>query len=150
MIPTLSAADRLRALAAEQLERDGWTREQVLEHQRRPWRHLETIDGRSADTLTFPARAGGEATVIPLRLGAPFARLPAVRQFQIVHDADGLEVRIALEPAAPSGMCERVRDAVLSVLDDAGAVAPPVRVTEVAELEREPGAAAKLKLVVSR
>jgi hypothetical protein len=39
---------------------------------------------------------------------------------------------------------------VLAVLDEAGAIAPPVRVTPVAELEREPGAAAKLKLIVSR
>jgi hypothetical protein len=38
----------------------------------------------------------------------------------------------------------------LSALDDAGAVPPPVRVTEVAGLEREPVAAAKLKLVVAR
>jgi hypothetical protein len=51
---------------------------------------------------------------------------------------------------APTDTPERVRAAVLSVLDAAGAVAPPVRVTPVAELEREPGAAAKLKLIVPR
>jgi phenylacetate-CoA ligase len=116
----------------------------------RPWTHLKAIDGRSADTLTFPARAGGEVAVVPLRLGAPFAALPAVRQFQIVHDAGGLEVRVALDAAAPADTPERVRAAVLSVLNGAGAVAPPVRVTPVAELEREPGAAAKLKLIVCR
>jgi hypothetical protein len=68
-----------------------------------------------------------------------------------VHDAGGLEVRVALDAAArppipPSGRAP----AVLSALDAAGAVAPPVRVTPVAELEREPGAAAKLKLIVPR
>jgi phenylacetate-coenzyme A ligase PaaK-like adenylate-forming protein len=116
----------------------------------RPWRHIELIDGRTADTLTFPARGGGNVAIHPLRLGEPFARLPAVRQFQIVHDSDGLEVRLALQDGAPADTGERVRGAVLGVLDEAGAVAPPLRVTPVAQLEREPGAAAKLKLIVSR
>jgi phenylacetate-CoA ligase len=116
----------------------------------RPYRHLAAVDGRSADTLTFPARAGGDVAVLPLRLGAPFARLAVVRQFQIVHDRAGLEVRIVLESAAPADTAERVRRAVLDVLDEAGAVAPAVRVTPVAALEREPGAAAKLKLIVAR
>jgi phenylacetate-coenzyme A ligase PaaK-like adenylate-forming protein len=116
----------------------------------RPYRHLEAIEGRTADTLIFPARGGGEVAVIPLRLGAPFARLPAVRQFQIVHAEGELEVRLVLEPGGAEDTTERVRAAVLSALDDAGAVPPAVHVTEVAGLEREPGAAAKLKLVVSR
>jgi phenylacetate-coenzyme A ligase PaaK-like adenylate-forming protein len=66
----------------------------------RPFRHLARIDGRTADTLTFPARAGGTVAVLPLRLGAPFARLPQVRQFQIVNAPGGLEVRLVLDPQA--------------------------------------------------
>ena len=116
----------------------------------RPYRHLAAIEGRTADTLTFPARAGGAVALLPLRLGAPFARMPAVRQFQIVHDRAGLEVRVVLDPAAPADTAERVRRAVLGVLDEVGAVAPPLRVEPVAALEREPGAAAKLKLIVAR
>ena len=116
----------------------------------RPYRHLAGIDGRTADTLSFPARDGGRVSVIPLRLGAPFARLVGVRQFQIVHDPGGLEVRLALDPSAPVDTCERVGAAVLAVLEETGAIAPPIRVTPVAELEREAGPAAKLKLVVSR
>ena len=116
----------------------------------RPYRHLAAIDGRTADTLTFPARAGGTVSVLPLRLGGPFAGLPHVRQFQIVHDPGGLEVRLVLDPNAARETPAIVRAAVLRVLEEAGAVPPAVVVTPVAELEREPGAAAKLKLVVSR
>jgi phenylacetate-CoA ligase len=116
----------------------------------RPYRHLAGIDGRTADTLTFPARAGGTVTVLPLRIGAPFARLPQVRQFQIVHDPGGLEVRLVLDSRAAPETPALVRSAVLRVLEDAGAAPPPVTVTPVAELEREPGPAAKLKLIVSR
>jgi hypothetical protein len=43
-----------------------------------------------------------------------------------------------------------VRAAMAQAIADAGAVAPEIRVTPVLELEREPGAAAKLKLIVSR
>jgi phenylacetate-CoA ligase len=116
----------------------------------RPYRHLAAIDGRTADTLTFPGRAGGTVSVLPLRLGAPFAGLPQVRQFQIVHDPAGLEVRLVLDPNASRETPAIVRAAVLRVLEEAGAVPPAVAVTPVAELEREPGAAAKLKLIVSR
>ena len=37
------------------------------------------MEGRSADTLYLPARAGGRVGVLPYRLGAPFASLPDVR-----------------------------------------------------------------------
>jgi phenylacetate-coenzyme A ligase PaaK-like adenylate-forming protein len=116
----------------------------------RPYRHLAGIDGRTADTLTFPARAGGTIALLPLRMGAPFARLPQVRQFQIVHAPGGLEVRLVLGPDAERETPAIVRALVLRTLEDAGAVAPPVVVTPVDELEREPGPAAKLKLIVSR
>ena len=116
----------------------------------RPYRHLASIDGRTADTLTFPARSGGTVDVLPLRIGAPFAGLPQVRQFQVVHEPAGLEVRLVLDPDAAPDTPAIVRAAVLGVLEEAGAVPPAVVVTPVAELEREPGPAAKLKLIVSR
>jgi phenylacetate-CoA ligase len=116
----------------------------------RPFRHLESIDGRTADTLTFPGRKGGTVSMLPLRMGAPFAHLAEVRQFQIVHDAAGLEIRLVLDPAAASDVPERVRAAVATAIEEAGAVPPAITVRPVAKLEREPGAAAKLKLIVSR
>ena len=116
----------------------------------RPYRHLAGIDGRTADTLTFPASGGGTVAVLPLRIGAPFARLTAVRQFQIVHERHRIEVRVVLDPHAPAGTPDEVRAALAGALDEAGAVPPRIDVTPVAELEREPGPAAKLKLVISR
>jgi phenylacetate-CoA ligase len=116
----------------------------------RPYRHLAGIDGRTADTLTFRARDGGTVDVLPLRLGAPFAGLPHVHQFQIVHEPGRLEVRLVLDPRAAQQTPAIVREAVQRVLEEAGAEPTPVTVTPVAELEREPGPAAKLKLVISR
>jgi phenylacetate-coenzyme A ligase PaaK-like adenylate-forming protein len=116
----------------------------------RPYRHLAGIDGRTADTLSFPAAGGGSVALLPLRIGAPFARLPEVRQFQVVHERGRLEVRVVLDPAAPGDIPDRVRSAVIRMLLEAGAVPPDVVVTRVSELEREAGPAAKLKLIVSR
>ena len=116
----------------------------------RPYRHLTGIDGRTGDTLTFPGRDGGTVALLPLRMGAPFARLPEVRQFQLVHEPASLEIRLVLDPAAAADVPDRVRAAVATAIEEAGAVAPAITVRPVAELEREPGAAAKLKLIVSR
>jgi phenylacetate-coenzyme A ligase PaaK-like adenylate-forming protein len=116
----------------------------------RPYRPLAGIDGRTADTLTLPAAGGGTVAVLPLRLGAPFARLPEVRQFQIVHEPARLEVRVVLDPSAGADTPERVRMAVTRALLEVGAVPPAVSVTSVDRLEREAGPAAKLKLIVSR
>jgi phenylacetate-coenzyme A ligase PaaK-like adenylate-forming protein len=116
----------------------------------RPYRYLTGIDGRTGDTLTFPGRDGGTVALLPLRMGAPFVRLPEVRQFQLVHDPACLEIRLVLDPAAAADVPDRVRAAVATAIEEAGAVAPAITVRPVAELEREPGAAAKLKLIVSR
>ena len=106
------------------------------------------VDGRSDDILTLPAVAGGHVRVHPFRLRSPFVRLPEVRQYQIVQRERDLLVRIVARAEAGSELPERVRTALESALADAGAVLP-VTVDAVGEIEREPGHAAKVKLVVS-
>jgi hypothetical protein len=50
---------------------------------------------------------------------------------------------------AARDLLDRIRLAFVQALEAAGAAAPPVRVEAVAEIPREPGPAAKLKLVRS-
>jgi phenylacetate-CoA ligase len=114
----------------------------------RPWLRIARVDGRSDDILALPARGGGEVRVHPHRLRAPFGRIQAVRLYQVVHRPDGLFVRIVPGADAPSNLPEQVRVAMSEALADAGADVP-VRVEPVAELEREPGPGAKLRLVRS-
>ena len=115
----------------------------------RPWACIECIDGRSADTVRLPAREGGEVEVLPYGLGEPFARIPAVRQFQIVWDGARMETRVLLAGGAPVGTTARVEAELHETLAAAGAVPPPIDVRVVDALQREPGAAAKLKLIKS-
>ena len=113
----------------------------------RPWLRIARVDGRSDDILTLPARGSGEVCVHPHRLRAPFGRIPAVRQYQVVYRPGGLLVRIvpasmrdATDRGCPGGDGRRTRAAGADV---------QVRVVPVAELEREPGPGAKLRLVRS-
>ena len=115
----------------------------------RPAARLARVDGRSDDILVFPARGGGEVEVHPHRLRAPFSTLLEVRQYQIVHERDGgLRVRIVPSPSAAAGLSERVRSATARELEEANGRSVRRRQT-VTEIEREPGAAAKLKLVTT-
>ena len=114
----------------------------------RPYLRIARVDGRSDDILRLPAVTGGEVAVHPFRLRAPFVRLHDVRQYQVVHRADRLLVRIVVRDGSPRDLPERVRTSIASALADAGA-AFPVGVEVVAGLEREQDHAGKLKLVVS-
>ena len=115
----------------------------------RPWACIECIDGRSADTICLPTRDGGEVDVLPYGLGEPFARIHAVRQFQIVWDGARMETRIVLAGGAPAGTTARVEAELHETVAAAGAVPPSIDVRVVDALEREPGPAAKLKLIKS-
>ena len=114
----------------------------------RPWMRLARVDGRSDDILTLPARDGGTVRVHPFRLRRSFAKLSGVRQYQLVHRSDGILARVVPGDLGDGGVVERVEAALAAALADAGADVG-VRVEAVSEIEREPGHAAKLKLVRS-
>ena len=114
----------------------------------RPYDRITRIDGRSDDVLVLPAVAGGDVAVHPYRLRAPFVQLLDVLQYQVVQRADELAVRVVVRATAPRDLPEKVEQAVESALARAG-TRSPVRVEVVHEIAREPGHAAKVKLVVS-
>jgi phenylacetate-coenzyme A ligase PaaK-like adenylate-forming protein len=115
----------------------------------RPYAWLHAVEGRASDTLRLPGRSGGRVSVLPYRLGEPFAHLPDVRQFQIDWDGARMTIRVVLRTTAPADTPARVRDAVATTLRQAGAAPVPIAVERAAALEREPGPAGKLKLIRS-
>jgi phenylacetate-CoA ligase len=114
----------------------------------RPYDRIARIDGRSDDVLRLPGVDGRAVAVHPYRLRAPFVRLLDVLQYQVVHRADGILVRVIVGSAAARDLPEQVQAAVQNALAEAGA-AFTVTVEVVDGIEREPGHAAKVKLVVS-
>ena len=116
----------------------------------RPYRRVVEIAGRSDDILDLPAAAGGTVRVHPLVLRSPMATQAGVLQYQVVHDHAGLHVRVVPRVDADASLVEReARAAVDAALQAAGA-AVAVDVRAVAELERQKGHAAKLRVVVSK
>jgi phenylacetate-coenzyme A ligase PaaK-like adenylate-forming protein len=115
----------------------------------RPYLRVARVDGRSSDFLRFPGREGGDITVHPYRLRAPFSAMLDVRQYQIVRIPEGLLVRVVARASAPRDLPDRVRGAIADGLEEAGAAPTTILVELVDELEREAGHAAKLKLVAS-
>jgi phenylacetate-CoA ligase len=115
-----------------------------------PYARIAAVDGRSDDVITLPGAGGGPVAVHPFRLRAPFSELLEVRQYQVVHDPAGLHVAVVLREDAPADTPARVRAALAAELRDAGAVPPPIEVTPVPRIDRDPGHGAKFKLVRSR
>jgi phenylacetate-CoA ligase len=88
----------------------------------RPYMRLLEVQGRSDDILHLPARAGGEVAVHPMVVRSPLAAARGVAQYQVVRDADGVHVALALRIGAdPEGTVAAVRRAVVQALDAAGA-----------------------------
>ena len=112
----------------------------------RPFDRIRRVDGRSDDVLRLPGATGGEVAVNRYRLRAPFVRLLDVLQYQVVRRTDDLVVRIVVREHAPRDLPRTVRAAVEEALRAAGVVVP-VLVEVVDGIEREPGHAAKVKLV---
>ena len=73
--------------------------------------------------------------------------LAHIRQYQIVHNSVGLHVTVVLGDHAPSDTLHRIQAAVRYALLAAGAAPPPITVTAVEQIKREPGHAAKFKTV---
>jgi phenylacetate-CoA ligase len=117
----------------------------------RPYDRIAHVDGRSDDMLRLPSDRGRDAVVHPFRLRSPFSRRSDVLQYQVVRRRDELLVRIVPRPGASSDVPEEVASDMRAALANAevDVTALPIRVEVVETIEREPGPAAKVKLVVS-
>lgn len=116
----------------------------------RSLRRVVSLEGRSDDILRLPGRAGGHVSIHPSALRSPFTQFSQVRQYRVVHAADGLQVLVVLR----QGVCaeevvQQVRDALATALARAGASPPHLNVEVVDILRRDQGHGAKYKLVES-
>jgi phenylacetate-coenzyme A ligase PaaK-like adenylate-forming protein len=112
-----------------------------------PYARIERVDGRSDDILQMRDGVGRPVAIHPYRLRVPFVALSEVRRYQMLFDGETLTVRLVLDPSAPRDTPERVGAAITNAIEGTGAVAPTLLVTPVDSIEREPGHAAKFKLV---
>jgi phenylacetate-coenzyme A ligase PaaK-like adenylate-forming protein len=113
----------------------------------RTFRRITALEGRSDDVLELAAAAGGTVRVHPIHLRSPLAAMPAVVQYQIVHEPERLDVTLALAGgAAPEPAAREVERRLDAALRGLGAAPFPIRVRVVPRIEREAGAG-KFKLI---
>jgi phenylacetate-coenzyme A ligase PaaK-like adenylate-forming protein len=117
----------------------------------RPFRLLAGVEGRNDDILHLPAAAGATTAVHPLALRTALAGIPGLAQYKVVHDADGLYVRVALRPGAdPAEAVHQVTTRLAGKLAAQGATRTTVQVELRDTLQDERDTAGKFKLVESR
>jgi phenylacetate-CoA ligase len=117
----------------------------------RPFRLLAGVEGRNDDILHLPAATGGTTAVHPLALRTALAGIPGLAQYKVVHDADGLHVRVALRPGAdPAEAVHLVTTRLADKLAAQGATRTSVQVELRDTLQDERDTAGKFKLVESR
>ena len=114
----------------------------------RPFRLIERIAGRSEDVLVLPGRGAETVRVHPTVLTGALERVPGVRAFQVVREADGMRVRIVVAPGASAAdVCAAVTRDVRAALDGIGAAPTELRIEPADALERS-GVGGKLRIVV--
>lgn len=112
----------------------------------RPYRVIESVDGRREDVLSFPRRGGGAPVVAHPNLFHDALERTAVAAWQVVHDGRGLTVKLV--GTGDADLAARVERAVRELLEASGAEMPRITIEPVERFERGP--TGKAPLIVSR
>jgi putative adenylate-forming enzyme len=116
----------------------------------RPLGLVSAIEGRSDDMLYLRGPAGRDVAVHPIQVRSALAARSEIRQYQVIHDQQGLHVLVVLRNGASAEAC---RAAVARNLGESLAKLhvelPSIDVQVVDSIPREGGQAAKFKLVRS-
>jgi len=111
----------------------------------RPFRVIESIEGRQEDVLYFDSAGSETVPVHPNRFHDSLERF-AVTAWQVVHDERALTVRVL--GANDASIREAIERELRMLLAAAGAHAPRIEILAVDQLER--GATGKAPLILSR
>ena len=112
----------------------------------RPYRVIESVDGREEDILYFEANgAGVPVAVHPNRFHEALEGL-GVEAWQVIQDESGLTIRL-VGPRARD-LCQAAEIAVRAAIASAGARIPSIAARSESTLQR--GASGKAPLIVSR
>jgi phenylacetate-CoA ligase len=115
---------------------------------KRPLRRVRAIDGRNDDVIYLKGRAGEQIAVHPVHFWDALESFEGIRQYQVVHEADGIRLRLVLEQAnedLPFG----VREQIAKKLDALGVYSPSISVEMVSSLEFRSQYMGKWKNIVS-
>ena len=113
----------------------------------RSFARLTSVEGRADDVLHLPGTAGATVAVHPIAIRSPLAAVSELRRYKVVHDRDGLHVRLELRSGGED-VAQHVARLLRERLADAGAAVEP-RV-EIVERLADDSVSGKFRLIESR
>lgn len=113
-----------------------------------PFRRILAINGRNDDVLYLQGRAGGQVAVHPVHFWNVLESFADIRQYQVVHEPDGICLRLMFEEG--NGNTARiVKEQLARKLHALGVDCPSIRVELVTMLEDRSRHMGKWKNIIS-
>lgn len=113
-----------------------------------PFMRIASIKGRREETLSFPTRSGGTASLRAIVFRSPLIAMVGVKQFQLVQGDGNFTVRVVPErDGIEPSLRARIEAVLHGIFGEHDIVAPKVNI-EMAEAIERSGSAAKEKQIV--
>jgi phenylacetate-coenzyme A ligase PaaK-like adenylate-forming protein len=113
-----------------------------------PFRRILAINGRNDDILYLQGRAGRQVAVHPVHFWNVLESFANIRQYQVVHEADGICLRLMFEEGN-GHVARSVQEQLARELHALGVDCPSIRVELVTTLEDRSRHMGKWKNIVS-
>jgi len=113
-----------------------------------PFRRILAINGRNDDVLYLQGRTGGQVAVHPVHFWNVLESFANIRQYQVVHEPDGICLRLMLEEGN-GHVASSVREQLARKLRALGVERPSIRVELVTTLEDRSSHMGKWKNIIS-
>ena len=116
----------------------------------RPYRLINTVDGRSDDIIYLPGSRGRDVPIHPIHFYEIMGTFDAVKEYQAVCEDDGINISVVLRAGAGGGgLADKLSGNLRASLESLGVKCPNINVRLVDCIERDPCMMGKLKLVKS-
>jgi len=113
-----------------------------------PFRRILAINGRNDDVLYLQGQAGRQVAVHPVHFWNVLESFADIRQYQVVHEPDGICLRLMFEEGN-GNTARSVREQLARKLDTLGVDCPSIRVELVTTLEDRSRHMGKWKNIIS-
>ncbi len=113
-----------------------------------PFRRILAINGRNDDVLYLQGRAGRQVAVHPVHFWNVLESFADIRQYQVVHEPDGICLRLMFEDGR-GNVARSVREQLARKLHALGVDCPSIRVELVTTLEDRSRHMGKWKNIIS-
>lgn len=116
----------------------------------RPFRLIDRIEGRGEDIIYLKSPQGRDVPVHPNHFHNPMEALHEIKQYQVVHEEDGIHISLILrEGASEEKVAGKLRENLRGDLESLGAKCPDIHIHFVERIERDSQKMGKLKLIRS-